>query len=85
VTGALYKALEKIGIGEEERQKRNITFHSWRHFFNSTMRSRVPDSKLKLLTGHRSQEMTERYTHFNVKDYQDVKMIQEQIFLVECG
>jgi hypothetical protein len=27
--------------------------------------------------------MTERYTHFNVRDFQDVKMIQEQIFLVE--
>ncbi|HEB09802.1 MAG TPA: site-specific integrase, partial [Spirochaetales bacterium] len=31
----LYLALENIGIASEERKTRNVTFHSWRHFFNS--------------------------------------------------
>ncbi len=79
LTGALYRALCKIGISAEERKARNITFHSWRHFFNSLLRSRVPDSKLKKLTGHRTQGMTERYTHFGLQDFEDVKEIQEQL------
>ena len=76
----LYNALENIGITKEERQERNITFHSWRHFYNSLMRGKIHDSKLRQLTGHRTLEMTEHYTHFNLADYQDVRQIQEQYF-----
>jgi integrase len=83
VTKALYRALNKIGISEEKRKTRNLSFHSWRHTFNSMLRSRVPDSKLKRLTGHLSQDMVEHYTHFDVKDFQDVKMIQEELFMIE--
>ena len=42
----LYSALEGIGISKEARKERNITFHSWRHFYNTVMRGKVPDSKL---------------------------------------
>lgn len=84
VTKALYRALNKIGISEEKRKTRNLSFHSWRHTFNSMLRSRVPDSKLKRLTGHLSQDMVEHYTHFDVKDFQDVKMIREELFMIEC-
>lgn len=31
----LYDALKKVGITETERDRRNITFHSWRPFFNT--------------------------------------------------
>jgi integrase len=48
-----HKALESIGIDEKERKKRNICFHSWRHFFNSLLiNGRVPVVKVQTLTGH---------------------------------
>lgn len=34
----LKDALAKIGITEEQRAKRNIAFHSWRHYFATKMR-----------------------------------------------
>ena len=76
----LYSAFEKIGISKEQRIERNITFHSWRHFFNSFFRTKIPDAKLQRLTGHRTQEMTEWYTKFKIADFQDVLKIQEEFF-----
>jgi len=49
----LYRALEKIGIDEDERKRRVLCYHSWRHTFNSFMRGKIHDSKLQRLTGHR--------------------------------
>jgi integrase len=80
VLNALYQALENIGITVEERKERNITFHSWRHFYNSLLRGKIHDAKLRRLTGHRTLEMTEHYTHFKIEDFQDVMKIQEQYF-----
>lgn len=42
---------------------RGVSFHSWRHFYNSQMRDRIPDHALRQLTGHKSEAMTERYSH----------------------
>ena len=75
---ALYAALQRIGISGEQRERRNVTFHSWRHLFNSLCRSRIPDYKLQRLTGHRTQEMTEHYTHLNLADFADVVALQEE-------
>jgi integrase len=44
---AFYRALEKIGVSSEERKIRNIVFHSMRHTFNSIMRGKIHDSKLR--------------------------------------
>ena len=76
----LYRAFENIGISAEERKSRNITFHSWRHFYNSLLRGKIHDAKLRRLTGHRTLEMTEHYTHFNIEDFKDVMRIQEHYF-----
>jgi integrase len=76
----LYAAFENIGISSKEREERNITFHSWRHLYNSLMRGRIHDSKLQRLTGHQTKEMIEHYTHFNISDFQDVLQIQEEYF-----
>lgn len=73
----LYKAFENIGISKEERKERNITFHSWRHFFNSFLRGRVNDVKIRKVTGHKTLAMTEHYTHFNIDDFRDVLQVQE--------
>ncbi len=56
----LYGALAAIGVQEEERKARNITFHSWRHFANTTYRAfGIPDAKVQAMTGHTTQAMTE--------------------------
>ena len=80
ISRALYKALERIGISQEMRKERYITFHSWRHFYNSLMRGKIHDAKLRRLTGHKTLEMTERYTHFELEDFQDVMKVQEEYF-----
>ena len=76
----LYSAFENIGISPQEREGRNITFHSWRHLYNSLMRGRVPDSKLQRMTGHQTKEMVEHYTHFKLSDYQEILEVQEEYF-----
>jgi integrase len=80
ITDQFYSALDKIGITESIRRKREITFHSWRHFFISTMRTRLSDWKLRMLTGHKSSEMTDRYTSLTPNDFDDVRGIQEEVF-----
>ena len=77
----LYDALAAIEIDEDERRKRNITFHSWRNFFNTVCRNRIPDYKLRLLTGHRTEAMTEHYTHVSLADFDDVLKLQEEVFV----
>ncbi len=79
IDATLYRALSKMGIDEATRRERNLTFHSWRHFFNSFLRTKVADAKLQSLTGHKTMEMTDHYTHFSVDDYSDVKKIQAEI------
>ena len=79
IVAELYEALNRMKITETERKLRNITFHSWRHFYNSMLRGRVPDAKLQRLTGHQTQQMTERYTHFRLDDFDDVLAIQEEL------
>ncbi len=76
---ALYDAFAKIGIQDEDRRKRNITFHSWRYLFNSYFRTKVPDAKLRRLTGHRTPAMTERYTRFEIEDFADFVAVQEDM------
>lgn len=75
----LYYALDCIGITEEERETRGLDFHSWRHVFNTMHRGRIPDFKLQRVTGHRTAQMTERYTTLSRTDYKDVLQAQEQV------
>ena len=78
-----YQALERIGISEIERRERRITFHSHRHFLNTFYRSRgVPDIKVRMITGHRSQRMSDRYTHFRAADF--VEVLEVQAALLEA-
>ncbi len=72
-----YRALERIGISEAERRERGITFHSHRHFLNTLLRSRgVADSKVREITGHRSERMSDRYTHYEASDFAEVLDLQ---------
>lgn len=69
---------------KEHRQKlvreiieRRVGFHSWRHKLNTILRAAgVPDAKIRLLTGHRTPEMTDWYTQFLETDMADVTQAQ---------
>ena len=76
---ALYRALEAMGVDKNQREDRHITFHSWRHFFNSLCRGQVDDSKLRLVTGHKTVEMTERYTHAIDDDLRGIRKVQSRL------
>jgi len=77
---SLYAALEAIGIDEGQRRVRCITFHSWRHFLNSVARGRVPDEKVRLMTGHKTEQMMDHYTHLLEEDYTAIRKMQEDVF-----
>jgi len=52
-----------MAYGEIARRERNISFHGFRHFFNSTIRGTVSDDILRLQTGHADAKMTDHYDH----------------------
>jgi integrase len=78
VADALYAALERIGIDDEARRARGIMFHSWRRFANSYMRGRgISDAKIRELTRHSSEKMTDHYTNWDPAAFADVVHEQE--------
>lgn len=60
-----------------------IVFHSWRHWYNSYMRSTLDDRVLRELTRHRSDELTDRYTHLT--DEQRVAVVTAAAALRKSG
>jgi len=82
----LARALEKVGIPLAEQRERHITFHGWRHFLNSLMRSNgVSDAKTRRVTGHRTAAMTEWYTSWAAVDISEVVTIQEGLLTSGSG
>ena len=79
-----YRALREIGIDEATRKERNLTFHSWRYFANSMMiNARLPLMKIQATTGHLTNRMTELYYHVNADEMNDVRDLQDRLFLPE--
>jgi integrase len=75
------KGLAAIGIDEKERIRRGLTFHSWRHFFNTTLiMANVPDRKVQSVTGHSGGRMTKRYQHLKNEELNEVKEVQKALF-----
>ena len=64
-----YIALENIGITQSERKNRNLTFHSYRHLANTRLREAgVNDAIVREIIGHKSTQMTERYSHIDTRN-----------------
>lgn len=62
------KALTKIGVSENSRIERSLTFHGYRHYFNTKLReSGLPDAITRQIIGHKSSTMTENYSHIDTK------------------
>lgn len=78
---ALYFALTQIGIGKNERKKRNIVFHSSRHFANSQfIAAGISSVKTQQVIGHASDTMTKNYLHLHLEQFQDIVSVQQEIF-----
>ncbi|MDR2784837.1 MAG: site-specific integrase [Treponema sp.] len=77
-----HKALVKIGVSKAEIRRRGLSMHSWRHFFNTTLQmANVALSKVQSVTGHKSDRMTEWYTHYDAKEFSEVRNVQETLLL----
>jgi integrase len=63
ITNALYQTMEAIGIPENARKERNLSFHSLRHFANTRLREVIPDNQVRQVLGHLDPRMTDRYDH----------------------
>lgn len=69
------KALKAAKIPDYDA--RNITFHSWRHYFNTQMQAAgVTDGVLRAVIGHRSEAMTVNYTKFMSEHYRELSDAQ---------
>ncbi len=80
IEGGYYKALAAIGIDRPERERRNLTFHSWRHWYRSQLdelglSARAGDE----LTGHESEQIGKRYTHITDAQRAAVLRIGEKL------
>jgi hypothetical protein len=76
----LRKALINIGISSAEIKKRNLHIHAWRHFFNTEMlKGGITIEQAQAITTHKSERMTERYTHFDPLEFVKAKEIQEAL------
>jgi len=76
-TEAFNNALTKIGISQEIRSDRHISFHSWRTFCNTYLRAYgVSDAKIRGQTRHITEAMTDHYTDWKPEDFADVVTAQ---------
>jgi len=75
---SLFTALGRIGIDEDTRKERVISFHSHRHFLNSLLlNAKIPLQKVQQITGHGSIEMSNHY--YRIDDMADVLKITDSI------
>ena len=72
---SLKMQLKKVGIYRE-----GMTFHSFRHYFNSQLvLGNVKSEIIRKVVGHESEEMTEHYLHINQNELENIRKIQEKI------
>ena len=73
LTDALYYALECMGIDEDMRKKRNITFHSFRHWFVTYLRGKgISDAEITSITGQKTSQVIDDYTRFDLIENKNI-------------
>jgi integrase len=82
ITRTYRTVLAASGIPETERCRRHLTFHAWRHWYNSMMRGKVEDHVLRLLTGHATEAMTEHYTELPAETIRRVGELAEGLIIL---
>ena len=68
ITDGLKLAMESIGISETQRQERNIVFHSWRHFYATTIATELSEKHAQLTLGHLTHAMTKHYADHKTEE-----------------
>ncbi|WP_422477173.1 tyrosine-type recombinase/integrase [Pleomorphochaeta sp. DL1XJH-081] len=77
---SLYRKMREIGITEVDRIERGLSFHSWRHFFNTQLVvAGVSGEITRSVVGHESKEMTNHYLHLKTADMKSVMEVQRQL------
>ena len=83
VLNALYFALMRIGIDEEQRKARRLSIRSWRHTFNTVLVNEDFNHELiRALMGHKSEAMTQYYNHKQYSKKQVKNIIGLQVDLL---
>jgi excisionase family DNA binding protein len=68
---------EELGIRNEEYKARGLNVHAWRHFCNTELqKGGMTVKKVQAVTGHKTEEMTDRYTHLDPMELKEVTEIQ---------
>jgi len=76
--------LRDIGITEEMQKARRIVFHSLRLTCVSLSRGAgVPDFVVQRIAGHKTMDMTDRYSHASEEDIQNARSLVEAMFKKE--
>ena len=74
----LQEVLKKIGV---DYKGRNITFHSWRHWFCSKITQQIEGEKVAKVSGHLSESVFRKYAdHIEAKNIQEVGHAAAQAF-----
>jgi integrase len=74
----LKNAMEKMNI---DHKGRNITFHSWRHWFCSKITGVIDSEKVARVSGHLSQNVLKKYAdHIETKNIQEVGNAAARVF-----
>ncbi|MDR2631252.1 MAG: site-specific integrase [Spirochaetaceae bacterium] len=80
IGNGLRKAFKNIGLTDDEISDRGLNFHAWRHFCNTELqKAGLTVKKVQAVTGHKSERMTEWYTHFDPSEFGEVPKIQAKL------
>lgn len=86
IYNGLRKALVNIGISEEERTRRNLDVHAWRHFCNTELlKAGLSVPQVQAVTRHKSARMTEYYAHFNPTEFTRATEVQIDLLKPKAG
>ena len=70
-----------VASGLSEAAARGFSFHGWRHFFTTYMRTKIKDKLLQSQTGHKTISMLERYSaHRLTADRDKIREAQMEVF-----
>jgi len=74
----LKEVLTQIGI---DQKNRNVTFHSWRHWFCSKITEKIEGEKAAKVSGHLSERIFKKYAdHIETKNIKEVGNAAAQAF-----
>lgn len=80
VSGSYINEYLEIAMASAGVQREGLTFHSFRHFFNSQLvASGVQGELVRAVIGHESEAMTERYLHLQASQMKPIMQVQEAI------